>query len=80
MKRGDSGEYVKYLQIGLNYIADKKKTPNYAKLTPDGKFGLNTENALKRLYGVQVVSKKTAEQIGKDADIPQMDAVLKYFN
>lgn len=78
IKRGNIGDHVKYVQMALNYIAQKKKITG-VNLVADGSFGLGTENALVKLYGVKWIDKTLAQKIASDAGLSGFATVLNYF-
>ena len=78
IKRGNTGDHVKYVQMALNYIAKKKKITG-VNLVADGSFGLATENALVKLYGVKWIDKTLAQKIASDAGLSGFATVLNYF-
>lgn len=72
IKRGSQGQHVLYLQQALNIVANKRdyifkiNNVSKSKIGEDSSFGIETETALKQLYGIVEVSKFMAKQIAKD--------------
>ncbi len=73
-------EAVRYLQQALNYIAKKRGLPKSELIKVDGDFGGNTEVLLKKLFRTIVVNKATAQQISREADLPEFANIIdNYF-